>query len=65
MKQGTIPFDESPLVVNKALEFIKDKVELVYPNAKFNEILNVAYFESQKMNVGGEFDGFTHSNKFI
>ncbi|KAL7265870.1 hypothetical protein RUND412_011602, partial [Rhizina undulata] len=44
-----MPFDQSPEVVNKALELIHKRVGLIYPDAEFNEILSVGYFEEQKM----------------
>ncbi|KAL7267215.1 hypothetical protein RUND412_010205 [Rhizina undulata] len=45
----SMPFDQSPEVVNKALELIHKRVALIYPDAEFNEILRVGYFEEQKM----------------
>ncbi|KAL7269960.1 hypothetical protein RUND412_007342 [Rhizina undulata] len=45
----SMPFDQSPEVVNKALELIHKRVGLIYPDAEFNEILSVGYFEEQKM----------------
>ncbi|KAL7266780.1 hypothetical protein RUND412_010657 [Rhizina undulata] len=45
----SMPFDEAPEVVNKALELIHKRVGLVYPDAEFNEILSVGYFQQQKM----------------
>lgn len=38
-------------MVSRALEVIHDRVNLVHPEAQFNEVLNVGYFEKQKMDV--------------
>lgn len=48
--QPTVTFEEAAPVIRHALEIIKQRVCLVYPSAKFNEVLNVGYFENQKMN---------------
>lgn len=45
-------FEEAAPVVRHALKLIKGKVELIRGHAvEFNEILNVGYFESQRMNA--------------
>lgn len=38
-------------MVSRALEVIHDRVNLVHPEAQFNEVLSVGYFEKQKMDV--------------
>lgn len=60
--QPTVTFEEAAPVVRHALELIKGRVELIRGQAvEFNEILNVGYFESQRMTVsshlrsGGQF----------
>ncbi|KAL7269623.1 hypothetical protein RUND412_007697 [Rhizina undulata] len=45
----SMPFDQAPEVINKALELIHKRVRLVFPEAGFNEILSVAYLEGQGM----------------
>jgi hypothetical protein len=49
--QPTTTFDEAAPVVSQALNIITSRVRLVYPDAEFNEILNVGYFEKQRPNV--------------
>lgn len=46
---ATTPIDASPPVVQRALELINQRVNLIQPNTSFNEILSVGYFEEQKM----------------
>ncbi|RPB05055.1 hypothetical protein L873DRAFT_940586 [Choiromyces venosus 120613-1] len=46
---NSVPFDDSPPVVLKALQLIHQRVHLIHPEAEFNEVLNVGYFEKQKM----------------
>ncbi|KAF8543264.1 hypothetical protein BDD12DRAFT_874882 [Trichophaea hybrida] len=48
--QPTVTFEEASPVVRRALELIKQRVGMIYPNVAFNEVLNVGYFESQRMN---------------
>jgi hypothetical protein len=50
-EQPTVSFEEAPEVVTKALDLIKQNVAKLYPHARFNEVLNVGYFEAQKMGV--------------
>jgi hypothetical protein len=49
--QPTVTFEQAEPVVTKALELIKSNVHKLYPDVNFNEILNVGYFEAQKMSV--------------
>ncbi|KAG0136625.1 hypothetical protein HOY82DRAFT_50336 [Tuber indicum] len=46
---NSLPFHDSPPVVLKALDLIHQRVQLIHPEAQFNEVLNVGYFEKQKM----------------
>ncbi|PWW78946.1 hypothetical protein C7212DRAFT_350198 [Tuber magnatum] len=46
---NSLPFNDSPPVVLKALRLIHQRVQLIHPEAQFNEVLNVGYFEKQKM----------------
>ncbi|KAH8119159.1 2OG-Fe(II) oxygenase superfamily-domain-containing protein, partial [Phellopilus nigrolimitatus] len=47
---NTVPFDQAPEAVGKALQLIKDRASLVVGlQADFNEILTAAYMEEQKM----------------
>ena len=48
---SSVPFDKSPPVVQRALEILHERVQLVQPETQFNEILSVGYFEDQKMDV--------------
>jgi hypothetical protein len=50
-EQSTVSFEEAPPVVTKALELIKSNVKKIYPYVRFNEVLNVGYFEQQRMGV--------------
>jgi hypothetical protein len=50
-EQPTVSFEDAPEVVTKALDLIKQNVTKLYPHARFNEVLNVGYFEAQKMGV--------------
>lgn len=50
-EQETVSFEDAAPVVTKALEIIKRRVGWIYPSVDFNEVLNVGYFENQKMNV--------------
>ncbi|KAJ6257539.1 hypothetical protein Dda_7324 [Drechslerella dactyloides] len=46
----SLPFDKSPAVVQQAMSILQADVSLMFPDAlPMNEVLNVAYFEEQKM----------------
>ena len=60
---NSLPFEDSPPVVLKALRLIHQRAQLIYPKAEFNEVLNVGYFEKQKMDVSNE-DPFSPNATF-
>ena len=56
---NSVPFEDSPPVVLKALHLIRQRARLISPEAQFNEVLNVGYFEKQKMDVSDNRPLFT------
>jgi len=48
--QPTVAFEDAHPVVQRARELLEKRVKDLYPDVEFNEILNVAYIQSQKMN---------------
>ncbi|KAI5856269.1 hypothetical protein BZA05DRAFT_471384 [Tricharina praecox] len=48
--QPTVTFEEAHPVVRRARELLTLRVQMLYPDVEFNEVLNVGYIENQKMN---------------
>jgi hypothetical protein len=49
---NTVPLDKAPVAVAMARDFIQDRAKVALNlDLTINEVLSVAYFEKQKMNV--------------
>ncbi|KAI5856265.1 hypothetical protein BZA05DRAFT_348577 [Tricharina praecox] len=48
--QPTVIFEEVHPVVRRARELLTLRVQMLYPDVEFNEVLNVGYLENQKIN---------------